>query len=256
MVSPHASPFLAMEERLRVRFHATNNEFIFLRKDLRNMTLRRLWVGLLLLLAIHISPIQAVTNPDPVSSPVVNEVSLEQKRVIRKQLLSQMVEKYNQNQVFPHIQAYMVEKYHQMKKKTKPKPPAQLIVDTLERSRSVYEKTRSFVGESFKRVYNPLQIESTINRYLWLKGLCFLVLGINEEHKIALSYFYQPGNEQEKLEFLHDAIHYSFPEIPDVPANSAWYEGMTPVMDRLCFKLFNIDKYSPGSAPSSTPTAP
>ena len=212
------------------------------------MAQRHFWIAILLFLTLvmHNFPIHAATGQDSVDSPVVNEMSLDQKRAIRKQLLAHMVEKYNQNQIFPHMQAYMIENYHQLKKNGKPKSPAQLITDTLERSRAVYEKTHAIVGESFKRMYNPLQIESTVNRYLWLKGLCFLVMGINEDHKIALSYFYQPGNEQEKQEFLRDAIYYSFPEIPDIPANDAWYESMNPVMDRLCYKLFNIDKYSPG----------
>ncbi len=214
--------------------------------------------GLLTLVFIGttIPLVWAASSQNNLDNPSVLELTLDQKRAFRKQLLAQMITKYNQNQVFPRMETYMIDKYHQLQRSDTPKPPSQLISDTLERSRAVYEKTRSFVGDSFKRVYNPLQIESTINRYLWLKGLCFLVMGINEEHKIALSFFYLPGNENQKREFLRDAVRYSFPEIQDVPANSPWFDQMEHVMDRLCFRLFNIDKYCPKSNPTPAAASP
>ncbi len=218
----------------------------------------RHWVFSLLILVLTgaTTLVWAASSQISIDNPSVIELTLEQKRAFRKQLLAQMVTKYNQNQVFPHMQTYMTDKYRQLQRSDTPKPPSQLISDTLERSRTVYEKTRSFVGDSFKRVYNPLQIESTVNRYLWLKGLCFLVMGINEEHKIALSFFYLPGNENQKSEFLRDTVRYSFPEIQDVPANSPWFDQMEHVMDRLCFRLFNIDKYSPKSSPAPATPLP
>ncbi len=201
-------------------------------------------------LVVFIAPAAAVASQAADDNPVVVEMTLEQKRAVRKELLGQMVAKYRQNEIFEQMQAFMTAKYAEMHKKSTPKPPDQLIIDTMERSRTVYEKTRSFVGENFKRVYEPAKIESSVNRFLWLKGLCFIVLGINEDHKMALSFFYVPGNEHYRQEFLRDTVKYSFPEVQNVPANAPWFDDMGGVMDRLAYKIFNIDKYS-----STPPTA-
>jgi hypothetical protein len=196
----------------------------------------------------------AVTQeqPQPDQNPLFINISLEEKRSIKKEFLNEMMARYNQNQTFLKMHEYMVSKYQELGKTASPVFPDTLIEDTLNRSRQVFDKTQPLVGNSFKKVYDPERIEKAINKYLWLKGLCFFVLGIKEEHKIALSYFYLPGNEQVKLQFLKDAVQYSYPEVLDVPENNAWFTSMSGVMERLGYKLFNIDKYCPENKLTTT----
>lgn len=177
------------------------------------------------------------------STPFVNNLSVEEKRALRTQLLNQLIVKYNQNQTFTKMHEYMILKYREKGKAGPSHLPDVIISEALERSRTVYEKTRSFFGNNFKRLYQPEQIETSIHKYLWLKGLCFLMLGIGEEHKLAVSFFYLPANETLKKEFLKDAVRYSYPEVPDIPENQAWFQSMNGVMDRLAYKVFNVDQY-------------
>jgi hypothetical protein len=182
-------------------------------------------------------------EPEFFRPPAVAEMSVETKREIRQELLQKLIQKYNRNNTFPDMSQYMADKYQELAKKGTAVPPEQLIAKTLDKSRSVFEKVKSFVGSNFKRQYNPVTLEASINKYLWLKGICFLILGIREEHKIAVSYFYRPGRESVKKNFMIDAVKYSFPEVRDIPENAEWFEAMGEVMERLGFKLFNVDKY-------------
>lgn len=178
-------------------------------------------------------------------TPFATDLSIETKRSIRKEMLSQLLVRYDQNQIFANMHEYMLAKYHQLKKSNVPRSPNVIIEDALEKSRNLFDKVKPFVKNDFKKKYQPEEIEKSVNKYLWLKGLCFLVMGIKEEHKIALSYFYVPGNEEEKKIFLRDTVKFSFPEVYDVPENSAWFDGMSQVMDRLGYKLFDVHKYCP-----------
>ena len=181
---------------------------------------------------------------------VINEMSLEKRRVVRSELLKQMVLKYENDQTFAKVQDYMENKYHELHKNKPPKSPSLVIQETFQRTRAFMDKTRPYIGSSFTRVYDPVQIEKNVNQYLWLKGICFLVLGIGEDHRIALSFFYLPGNETLKREFLKDVVIYSFPEVLDESANQDWQNEMIGVMERLGYRIFNIDRYVPNiSAP-------
>lgn len=175
--------------------------------------------------------------------PVVTEMSVEIKREVRKDMLQKLIQKYNHNNTFPEMHQYMIDKYQELDKKGTAELPDQLITKTLEKSRSVFEKVKSFVGSNFKRQYNPAALEASVNKYLWLKGVCFFILGIREEHKIAISYFYSPGRESVKKNFMIDTVKYSFPEVRDIPENAAWFEEMGNLMERLGYKLFNVKKY-------------
>ena len=179
------------------------------------------------------------------TGPVVHEMSLENRRTTRIELLKQMVSKYESNRTFIKVQDYMETKYHQLGKNRPPKSPSLVIQETFQRTRAFMDKTRPYVGNSFTRVYDPDQIEKNVHRYIWLKGICFLVLGIGDEHRIALSFFYLPGNESLKKEFLKDVVIYSFPEVPDVPENRVWQGKMVWVMERLGYSIFNIERYVP-----------
>jgi hypothetical protein len=175
--------------------------------------------------------------------PVVTEMSVEIKREVRKDMLQRLIQKYNHNNTFPEMHQYMIEKYRELDKKAPSESPDQLIAHTLNKSRSVFEKIKSFIGHNFKRQYNPVNLEKSINKYLWLKGICFIILGIGEEHKIAVSYFYSPGQESLKRNFMIDTVKYSFPEVRDIPENDAWFKAAGELMERLGYKLFNVARY-------------
>lgn len=201
-------------------------------------------VILLLWVLIVFNCVFAASEPEHAKqNPLFNDISLEEKRSIKKEFLKEIILKYTQNHTFEKMNQYMVVKYHELGKNNTPPFPDTLIEETLNRSRQVFDKTQPFVGNSFKKVYDPEQIENAINKYLWLKGLCFFILGIKEEHKVALSYFYLPENDPDKQEFLRDAVRYSYPEVLDVPENETWFTGMSGVMERLGYKLFSVEKY-------------
>jgi hypothetical protein len=211
------------------------------------MKYKRLQFLLIFLLFFSIG---AGENPtqNNVNGLVVNELSVENRKAARIEILAQMVNKYENNQTFDKVHDYMVLKYQELHKSKQPESPGLVIQETFKKARSLFDHTRPFVGSSFARVYDPALIEKKVQRYIWLKGLCFIVLGIGDEHRIALSYFYLPGNEDLKQDFLKDVVIYSFPEVPDVPENYAWQSDMMAVMDRLGYSIFNIRKFVPQKA--------
>ncbi|MGE5607443.1 MAG: hypothetical protein ACM3YE_17360 [Bacteroidota bacterium] len=197
----------------------------------------------LILLAITTFCFAETINELPPQQPATLDITIEQKRSLRVILLEQMIVKYEQQQVFDMMRQYMNEKSAVLEKDEILESPQDLIRETLERTRAVYEKVQPFVGNQFKKNYNPEEIEAKINKFAWLKGPAFLILGIKEKHKIALSFFYLPENENIKWSFLHDAVQYSYPEVLNVPENETWFDKMNGVMERLGYKFFNVEKY-------------
>lgn len=197
----------------------------------------------LLLFAVTTDSLAQTNNATHFQQPSALDLSIEEKRSARITLLEQMLAKYKEQQVFEQMRQYMITKSAELDKDETVESPELLIRETLERTRAVYEKVQPFVGNQFKKNYNPEEIEAKINKFAWLKGPAFLILGIREKHKIALSFFYLPENESLKRKFLHDAVQYSYPEILNVPENQAWFDNMNGVMERLGYKFFKVDKY-------------
>ncbi len=198
----------------------------------------------LLLLCLTQTAFGATSLPEEKNKPQSTELSYAAKQIQQQKTLEEILTKYSQNQTFVKLQQYMNVKFQQLEKGRQPRQPAVIIKEAFQKSQTVYEKTKPFVGNSFQN-FDPDAVEHSIERYLWLKGLCFFLLGINQEHEIGLSYFYLAENQGIKKDFLRDIIHYSFPEVPDIPANRYWYQNMTEIMDRLGYKIFNIQKYVP-----------
>lgn len=203
-----------------------------------------LYVTLLgLLFALTAYCFADTVNTSPSLQPSTLDLTIEQKRNLRVALLEQMIVKYEQQQVFEQMRQYMNKKSEELENDGVDESPQDLIRETLERTRAVYEKVQPFVGNQFKKNYNPEDIEAKINRFAWLKGPAFLILKIREKHKIALSFFYLPENEELKRNFLHDAVQYSYPEVLNVPENETWFNDMNGVMERLGYTFFKVDKY-------------
>jgi hypothetical protein len=221
----------------------------FNRTEVFQMGKYQLWL-LILAIVLGVFGVGVADCQENQESMVIHEMSLENKRAVRIELLKQMVLKYENDQTFAKVQDYMEMKYHELHKSKPPKSPSLVIQETFQRTRAFMDKTRPYIGSSFTRVFDPVQIEKNVHKYIWLKGICFLVLGIGDEHRIALSYFYLPGNEDLKKEFMKDVVIYSFPEVPDVPENQAWQTEMIGVMERLGYQIFNIARYVPDKTDS------
>ena len=173
-----------------------------------------------------------------------NNLSDNSRKIFREHLVQNIVIKYQDDKTFFKMHEYMVEKCQELHMNLSAKLPAILIQDTLTRTQNLLQSTKSIVGNSLSTSsYDPARFEKSVQRFLWLKGLGFLVLGIGEEHKLAISYFYLPGNESLKQEFLQDLVLYTFPEIPDVPQNKVWLNDMTAVMGRLGHTIFSIKRF-------------
>ncbi|HBF38273.1 MAG TPA: hypothetical protein DDW50_13240 [Firmicutes bacterium] len=175
--------------------------------------------------------------------PTVRALSDSERKVLRGKLIDNLVEKYKGDQVFNHISEYMIDKSKELHKHPPKKTPDTLIMDTFNKTNSLFEHTKGFIGNSFTTSYAPDNFEKNVNKYLWLKGIGFWVLGIGEEHEMAFSYFYLPGNDQLKEDLLKDIVHYSFPEIPQIEENKLWYDQMAVVMGRLGYRIFNVKEF-------------
>jgi hypothetical protein len=207
--------------------------------------LLKIWRLILIgiLFAGFLMPAYGAVDPSFESSLIIHPLSLENRKIARKQIMTDFIHRYKENQVFQQIQDYMNAKYAELHKPRTPRSPEVVMEDAFDNARSLMDITRKAVGNKFVGVYDPEQIDKKVRHYLWLKGVCFFVLGIGEEHKIAVSFFYVPGNEALKKQFMKDVVLYSFPEIPDVPENHSWLEQMTNVMDKLGYEIFSIQKY-------------
>lgn len=186
----------------------------------------------------------------------IYDLSVDDKRALRRQLMAQFISNYNENHTFEKINQYMILKYQEMNRTKTPKYPDILIQETFEKSNNLFTQTRKFFGNSFTRVYDPEMIEKKVRKYLWLRGLYFWLLGINDEHRLAISYFYLSGNEEIKHDFLKKAIRFSYPEVPECEGNQAWQTKMVEVMDRLGYDIFNVKKFGippAGSNPTPNP---
>jgi hypothetical protein len=189
---------------------------------------------------------QTAGEPD-FQKPATLDITLEQKRNMRATLFQQMLVKYQEQHVFEQMRQYMIAKLDNQEIE----PPEILIKETLDRTRSVYEKIQPLIGNHFKRNYNPESIEAKFNKFAWLRGLIFLILGIRKKHKIAISFFYLPENADLKRSFFRDVVHYSYPEVLTIPENEAWFVKMNGVMERMGSKYFKVAKYlSFGNKPS------
>lgn len=185
-------------------------------------------------------PVETVKLQDGLK---VCPMTLEEKRATRRQLINEFIACYTDDQTFDKISRYMRAKYEEKNIKKTPKYPGELLTETFEKSNNLIAQTKKFYGDSFTRVYDPEVVEKKVRRFLWLKGLYFFILGINDEHRLAMSYFYLPGNEAVKQDFFERVVMFSYPEIPDVPENKCWRQQMTAVMEHLGYDVFSIKKF-------------
>ncbi len=173
----------------------------------------------------------------------ISQMSFESKKVFREKIVQNMVNKFREDETFDKIHQYMLSKSTELNK-TQPRHfPDFLIEDTFSKTDNLFERTRFAIKDNPGRFYEPVSFEKSVQKLLWLKGICFIVIGIKEEHEMAFSYFYLPGNENLKRQFLQDMIYYSFPEVPDIPENEAWRQQMNEAMSRLGYSIFSVKKF-------------
>jgi hypothetical protein len=177
------------------------------------------------------------------TEPLVKSLSSADRKAFREKLIGDLIEKYRENQVFDHMNEYMIGKTEELHQPSPSKLPDFLIEDTFNKTDSLFNHTKGFIGNSFVTSYEPDRFEKNVHKYLWLKGIGFWILGIGEEHKLAFSYFYLPGNESLKEDLLREIVQYSFPEIPEVAENKEWYDQMVLIMGRLGYSIFSVKRF-------------
>ncbi len=175
--------------------------------------------------------------------PSLRFITPEAKKIFREELINNLIVKYREKQVFNNIQQYMVEKAEELHRVKRLRLPDILIQDTFNKTNNLFEHTKGIIGNSFSTSFEPEQFEKNVRKYLWLKGLGFWVMGIGEDHKLAFSYFYLPGNENLKNDLLREIVQYSFPEVPQCEENTEWYSEMIQIMGRLGYNIFSVKKY-------------
>ncbi len=174
---------------------------------------------------------------------VVSQMSMENKKIFREKLVQSMVIKFKEDETFAKIHQYMLSKATELNKEQPHHLPDFLIEDTFSKTDNLFERTRFAIKDNPGRFYEPVTFEKSVKKLLWLKGICFLVIGIKEEHQMAFSYFYLPGNENIRRQFLEEMVNYSFPEIPDIPENEKWRLQMNEAMSRLGYSIFSVKKF-------------
>ena len=157
--------------------HSINIDLNF-SKGYHNMK-TKLSYFLLLLLLLHLVYFPYVTNATALcvnQNPLTMNLSDENKKIAQNLIMGQILEKYAQNKTFPEIQKYMTQRLQDFKRTRLPQNREFLITETFARSQSVYERTKPFVGHSFNSLYKPQAFEELVEKYLWLKGICFFVI--------------------------------------------------------------------------------
>ena len=174
---------------------------------------------------------------------VLTPMSMEGKKEFRKKIIKDLVHRFREDQTFDKMHQYMVSKATELNKAQPRQLPEFLIEDTFSKTDSLFERTRFAIKDNPGRFYEPETFEKSVQKLLWLKGICFLVIGIKEEHRMAFSYFYLPGNEGLRHKFINDMVNYSFPEVPEIPENEVWRHQMNGAMSRLGYDIFSVKKF-------------
>ncbi len=174
---------------------------------------------------------------------ILSQMSMDSKKELRDKIVRDLLTEFKDNQTFDKIHQYMLSKADELNKAHPRHLPDFLIEDTFSKTDSLFERTRFAIKDNPGRFYEPESFEKSVQKLLWLKGVCFLLMGIKEEHQMAFSYFYMPGNEDLKHKFINDMVKYSFPEVPEVPENEAWRQQMNGAMSRLGYNIFSVKKF-------------
>ena len=90
----------------------------------------------------------------------------------------------------------MILKFQELNKKRPPRNPEEIIKESFAKSNAVYEKTKPWVEQNLNRVYQPEEFEFKVKKILWLKNICFLILGIEVDHKVGITFFTSPKTNQ------------------------------------------------------------
>jgi len=174
---------------------------------------------------------------------VLTPISMEGKKVLRKKIIKDLVHRFKEDQTFDKMHQYMLSKANELNKAQPRQLPEFLIEDTFSKTDNLFERTRFAIKDNPGRFYEPETFEKSVQKLLWLKGVCFMVIGIKEEHRMAFSYFYLPGNEEIRRIFINDMVNYSFPEVPEIPENEVWRQQMNGAMSRLGYRIFSVKKF-------------
>jgi hypothetical protein len=173
----------------------------------------------------------------------INSLSHQSKQVLRKQLITKMVAGYREDRTFEKISAYMLQMSQEHHMAPPRKPADVLMGETFNKMQNLYDVIKPIVGNKTSDFYDSERFTKTIRKYLWLRGLCFFILGIGEEHKEALAFFYLPQNEALKQEFMGTMVRFIYPEVPQSPENEVWFREMAALVGQIGYDAFNVNKF-------------
>lgn len=174
---------------------------------------------------------------------IFSQMSMDSKKEFRNKLVSDLVREFREDHTFEKIHQYMLLKAAELNKVQPRHFPDFLIEDTFSKTDNLFERTRFAIKDNPGRFYEPESFEKSVQKLLWLKGICFVLMGIKEEHQMAFSYFYLPGNENLRYKFVNNMVKYSFPEVPEITENEAWRQQMNGAMTRLGYNIFSVKKF-------------
>lgn len=174
---------------------------------------------------------------------VFSQMSMDSKKEFRNKLVSDLLREFRKDQTFDKIHQYMLSKAVELNKAQPRHLPDFLIEDTFSKTDNLFDRTRFAIKDNPGRFYEPESFEKSVQKLLWLKGICFVLMGIKEEHQMAFSYFYLPGNENLRYKFIDNMVKYSFPEVPEISENETWRQQMNGAMTRLGYSIFSVKKF-------------
>lgn len=174
---------------------------------------------------------------------IFSQMSMDSKKEFRNKLVSDLISEFREDQTFNKIHQYMLSKAVELNKAQPRHLPDFLIEDTFSKTDNLFDRTRFAIKDNPGRFYEPESFEKSVQKLLWLKGICFVLMGIKEEHQMAFSYFYLPGNEDLRYKFIDNMVKYSFPEVPEISENETWRQQMNGAMSRLGYNIFSVKKF-------------
>ncbi len=196
-----------------------------------------------LIFVIFIQIFQLTINYSPAfpeEAKIINNLSDDNKQLVRKQLVDQIIANYSQNKIFIRISEYLAYKSIELEHPLNREPVDYLFKKTSDKLLFLFGIINPLIGRKTVDFYDTGRFMGKIINYLWLKDLCFLFLGIGEEHKEILTFFFLPQNNDLKQELKINIVKYLYPEVPEIPENKLWFLEMSVLIEKLGIIAVNI----------------
>lgn len=172
-----------------------------------------------------------------VEPQVIYSFSRKENASYRREIVLKMMEQYSANQVFDTIDDYLK---IQLESDSRIQPSATLIEGVFFKTQKLLNMARYFGGKGFNHQYHSDILAEKFRKYMRLKDVSFLLLGIKQEHKLIMAYLYLPEHESLRHEVFQYIVEFLFPQVPNVPENQEWFGRMTGDFEILVYDLFEL----------------